>query len=428
MRNNTVKFSQSQREWTLGGHRLRFLEVPFSVTTSTTLDSEDVIHARLVNVNTLKGQSKPKDRKKRHAMGRPIFEAGRTHSLSQGATRERGPWTRRAQLINVPSMRMRLLNGVPKKRVQLPIFGVPYSVMMSMTLSLVRALGESMSLPSRLLLKGHAGCGKSFLLLQAAEYVSASSSWLVLSISPAPTASSTPGPRIPSPSASIHISTPPRDPSTGSAPPTPTSSASYHVQNGEALPEGTFVVPGSGDNDEPATPSAVPAAPHRAAAEAFILNASTPLSTRLRTALCLYRTTTTSTPAEDRRLALLLWPVPFLSACLAAHLWDANLGLGVDEAAARLPEGVASERLRTVSARVFSETVFASEKTEERERTLNSARALGGRVGLLATRVGRILGGDAQVFRCTLGSSEVFEDVLVEEARDRVVDLLTGEQ
>ncbi|KAJ7442548.1 hypothetical protein B0H11DRAFT_2292054 [Mycena galericulata] len=268
---------------------------------------------------------------------------------------------------------------------------------------------------------------------------------------------------------------------TPAAPPTPTSEDDDTDVDTELSLSST-----SGNDDEPATLSAVPAAPDHAAAEACILNASTPLSTRLRTAVRLYRTTTTSSPVDDRRLlALLLRPVPFLGARLAAHLWDANLGLGVDEAAARLPtspadkgvlsvleEGVARERLRTVSARAFSETVFASEKTEanteERERALNSARALGGRVRLLATRVGRVLGGgeldadtdvddegvegdvekllsaivlyrrvfgadsaqpqDAQALRCTLGSSEVFEDVLVEEARDRVVDLLTGEQ
>ncbi|KAJ7442194.1 hypothetical protein B0H11DRAFT_1932516 [Mycena galericulata] len=191
--------------------------------------------------------------------------------------------------------------------------------------------------------------------------------------------------------------------------------------------------------DKPATPSAVPAAPHRL---------------RSVHSQCTYTTPpTTSSPADDRcLLALPLRPVPFLGARLAAHLWDASLGLGVGEAAARLPTSPADK-----------ETAFAAEKTEanteERERALNYFRVLGGRVGLLAVRVGRVLGGgeldadadvdegmegdgevaqrncavstkpqDAQALRCTLGSSEVFEDVLAEDARDHVADLLMGEQ
>ncbi|KAJ7490089.1 hypothetical protein B0H11DRAFT_2229605 [Mycena galericulata] len=118
-------------------------------------------------------------------------------------------------------------------------------------------------------------------------------------------------------------------------------------------------------------------------AEAFILNAATPLSTRLRTALCLYRTITASSTADGRRLlTLLLRLVPFLSPRLAAHLWNPDFGLGVDEAAARLAaypadkgvlsvleEGVVRERLRTVSARAFSETVFYGEDGSEHGRT-----------------------------------------------------------
>ncbi|KAJ7441788.1 hypothetical protein B0H11DRAFT_1932716 [Mycena galericulata] len=53
------------------------------------------------------------------------------------------------------------------------------------------ALEESLAL---LVLNGRTGCGKSVLLLQAAEYAAASSAWLVLYI-PAPATSSTPAPR-----------------------------------------------------------------------------------------------------------------------------------------------------------------------------------------------------------------------------------------
>ncbi|KAJ7475250.1 mitochondrial ribosomal death-associated protein 3-domain-containing protein [Mycena galericulata] len=73
--------------------------------------------------------------------------------------------------------------GVPKKMLlEFRILGVPCSVTTSTTLSLVRVLEESVSSPSRLVLNGRAGCGKSFLLLQAAEYAAASSAWLVLYI------------------------------------------------------------------------------------------------------------------------------------------------------------------------------------------------------------------------------------------------------
>ncbi|KAJ7668988.1 hypothetical protein B0H17DRAFT_1142262 [Mycena rosella] len=242
-------------------------------------------------------------------------------------------------------------------------------------------------------------------------------------------------------------------------------------------------------DDEPAAP-----APHLAAAEACILNDSTPLATRLRTAAHLY--TTSASPDDRRLLALLVRPVPLLGARLARGLWGAGMGLPLDEAARRvagalrtdkgvlrtLQEGVAVERLRAVSSRAFVRDVLGGEEdpdaadtaTEERERALSLAHSLGGRVGALGGRVGRVLGGgafdlasdseteddvegasddvekllraivlyrrvfgatadtlhpeDGPALRRTLGSSEVFEDALVEEARDRVVDLLTGEQ
>ncbi|KAJ7632787.1 mitochondrial ribosomal death-associated protein 3-domain-containing protein, partial [Roridomyces roridus] len=70
--------------------------------------------------------------------------------------------------------------GVPKKMlVEFRILGVPCSVTTSTTLSIVRALQESISVPSRLILNGRAGCGKSFLLLQAAEYAAATEEWFV---------------------------------------------------------------------------------------------------------------------------------------------------------------------------------------------------------------------------------------------------------
>ncbi|KAJ7136162.1 hypothetical protein C8R44DRAFT_394150 [Mycena epipterygia] len=205
---------------------------------------------------------------------------------------------------------------------------------------------------------------------------------------------------------------------------------------------------------------------------------------------------TSASPDDRRLLALLVRPVPLLGARLAGRLWGANMGLGVDEAARRvakadqgvlraLEEGVAVERLHAVGARAFVRVVLGdadgdgdTEKEmememEERERALGAARAIGGRVGALAGRVGRVLGGgeldldmdaedggagagddvekllraivlyrrvfgsgsgasasaeDARALRRTLGSSDVFEDALVEEARDRVVDLLTGEE
>jgi hypothetical protein len=176
-------------------------------------------------------------------------------------------------------------------------------------------------------------------------------------------------------------------------------------------------------------------------------------------------------------------PVPLLGARAARRLWGADLGLAVEDAAARLPPtpahgvlraleaAVAVERLRAVGARAFAHAVLDTDVDPEAPEALAAARALGGQVAALGARVGRVLGGgevdlalddaedgapadvekllraivlyrrvfgaeanaparpdDAKALRRTLGSSEVFEDALVEEARDRVVDLLTGEQ
>ncbi|KAJ7484601.1 hypothetical protein FB451DRAFT_1436539 [Mycena latifolia] len=235
-------------------------------------------------------------------------------------------------------------------------------------------------------------------------------------------------------------------------------------------------------DEEPTTPTP---APHLVAAEACILDGATPLATRLRTAAALY--TSSASPDDRRLLALLINPVPLLGARLAARFWGGSMGLPVHEAVRRvaptdkgvlraLEENIAVERLRAVGARAFAREVLDTEEdvdtvTEEREQALATARALGGRVGALGGRVGRVLGGgtldlDAEAsesdaeeagddvekllhaivlyrrvfgadaasaseraaLRRTLGSSEVFEEALVEEARDRVVDLLTGEQ
>jgi small subunit ribosomal protein S29 len=54
------------------------------------------------------------------------------------------------------------------------------SVTTTTTLSLIRALEESKNIPARLVLNGRAGCGKSFLLLQTAEYAAATGEWIVL--------------------------------------------------------------------------------------------------------------------------------------------------------------------------------------------------------------------------------------------------------
>ncbi|KAJ6571887.1 hypothetical protein B0H19DRAFT_1131768 [Mycena capillaripes] len=267
----------------------------------------------------------------------------------------------------------------------------------------------------------------------------------------------------------------------------------------------------SGD-DEPATaPSCSAPAPHLAAAEACILDDSTPLTTRLRTALRLYNSLSSSTDDDRRLLALLVQPIPLLGARVAGRLWGSGMGMGVgvEEAARRvaasssspttpssssptsaspkaekgvlrtLEETLALERLRSVAAQAFARQVLGSNsdsapdsdanatakrETEERERALALARSLSERVSALGARlpesdvdvdgdaegtaddVEKLLRAivlhrhvfdpstpplaskqDALALRRTLGSSDVFEDALVEEARDRVVDLLTGQ-
>ncbi|KAJ7166491.1 hypothetical protein C8R43DRAFT_1232486 [Mycena crocata] len=306
---------------------------------------------------------------------------------------------------------------------------------------------------------------------------------------------------------------------TESAPPSPTSSEEIDDDT-DADTELSRSSMSSGDDeyvystrDEPFSAGTST----RDEAEACILDASTPLATRLRTALRLYNTpspaSTVSTPPNDddrRLLALLVRPVPVLGARLASRFWDAGLGLEVDEAARRvastktttrtcksgvlraLEAGLVVERLRAAGVRAFVGTVLggdsnadADEESDSDSAALAAARTLGGRVGTLGARVGRVLNGgdldldldsdvesdgedsdvaaqerdvarllraivlyrrvfgattpkggtraraagaDARALRRTLGSSDVFEDARVEEARDRVVDLLTGEQ
>ncbi|KAJ7054363.1 hypothetical protein C8F01DRAFT_1063722 [Mycena amicta] len=231
-----------------------------------------------------------------------------------------------------------------------------------------------------------------------------------------------------------------------------------------------------------------------AEAEACILNDSAPISTRIRTAVRLYTSSSPApTPSPSSRrllLALLLHPVPFIGKRIAHSLWGGELGLPVDEAARRisgtsskdgvlrtLEESVAIDQLRAASAEAFVRNVLDTANSDDSgtepdtQRVLDAARSLGGRVGVLAARVGRVLGGgsfdfseeddeehpgddvekllratilyrrvfasgsapatttrDAYALRQMLGSSDVFEQGTVEEARDRVVDLLTGEQ
>ncbi|KAF7348452.1 BHLH domain-containing protein [Mycena venus] len=325
------------------------------------------------------------------------------------------------------------------------------------------------------------------------------------------------GPTTPAPVVVVAL---PTEKPAASPPPTPTSEDDETDADTD-LSLSTASI--SGD-DEPATAISTcsASAPHLAAAEACILDGGfrffltkcsfeliffssqtqPPLATRLRTALRLYNSISTSLNVDDRRLlALLVRPVPLLGRRVAGQLWDGGMGLEVDEAARRvavsnvntkspvllraLEENVAFERLRAVTASAFTREVLSVEAddsktaTEEREHALAAARKLGGRVGVLGARVGRVLGGsdlglafdadadgaeeddvhkllraivlyrrvfpsgspsssmtvtakqanaDAQALRRTLGSSEVFEDALVEEARDRVVDLLTGQQ
>ncbi|CAK5283745.1 unnamed protein product, partial [Mycena citricolor] len=71
--------------------------------------------------------------------------------------------------------------GVPKHMLlEFRILGAPCSVTTTTTLSLVRALEESKTRPAHVVLNGREGSGKSFLLLQAAQYASASRSWITI--------------------------------------------------------------------------------------------------------------------------------------------------------------------------------------------------------------------------------------------------------
>ncbi|KAJ7230213.1 mitochondrial ribosomal death-associated protein 3-domain-containing protein [Mycena pura] len=73
--------------------------------------------------------------------------------------------------------------GVPKHMLlEFRVLGAPCSVTTATTLSLIRALEEAKAHPARLVLNGRPGCGKSFLLLQAAQYASSSREWIVLYI------------------------------------------------------------------------------------------------------------------------------------------------------------------------------------------------------------------------------------------------------
>ncbi|KAK7014156.1 BHLH domain-containing protein [Favolaschia claudopus] len=259
-------------------------------------------------------------------------------------------------------------------------------------------------------------------------------------------------------------------------PPSPTSSSEYDCDTDTDLSLSTASLSSDGDGDD--TPVCAPSS-HLAAAEACILDDSTPLTTRLRTAFRLYTalpsssssSTTSSSPVEnaDRRLlALLKTNTTVLRA---------------------LEETLAVERLRGVAAAAFTREVLGevSSSSEEQQHSLADARKLGGPISVLAARVGRVLAGGnddllyspsddsesesdaededngvgdmekllraivlyrrvfgassssspsvlsgkdayAQALRRTLGSSDVFEETSVEEARDRIVDLLTGEK
>ncbi|KAJ7665877.1 mitochondrial ribosomal death-associated protein 3-domain-containing protein [Mycena polygramma] len=73
--------------------------------------------------------------------------------------------------------------GVPKHMLlEFRLLGMPVSITTSTTLSLIRALEEAKSQPARLVLNGRAGVGKSFLLLQAAQYAASTRQWIVLYI------------------------------------------------------------------------------------------------------------------------------------------------------------------------------------------------------------------------------------------------------
>ncbi|KAK7029726.1 mitochondrial ribosomal death-associated protein 3-domain-containing protein [Favolaschia claudopus] len=73
--------------------------------------------------------------------------------------------------------------GMPKHMLlEFRMLGAPCSITTSTTLSLIRALEESKDAPARLALNGRSGVGKSFLVLQTAQYAAASRQWIVLYI------------------------------------------------------------------------------------------------------------------------------------------------------------------------------------------------------------------------------------------------------
>ncbi|KAJ6558985.1 mitochondrial ribosomal death-associated protein 3-domain-containing protein [Mycena sp. CBHHK59/15] len=78
-----------------------------------------------------------------------------------------------------PLYPLRILDTNPLP--QFRVLSKPCSLIRATTLSLIRALEESKSKFASLVLNGRSGCGKSFLLLQAAEYATATG-WIVLYI------------------------------------------------------------------------------------------------------------------------------------------------------------------------------------------------------------------------------------------------------
>ncbi|KAJ7783869.1 mitochondrial ribosomal death-associated protein 3-domain-containing protein [Mycena maculata] len=73
--------------------------------------------------------------------------------------------------------------GVPRRLLlEFRVLGTPLSVTTHTTLALIQSLHSSLLSPSRLVLNGRPGVGKSFALLQAASYAASTSEWLVLYI------------------------------------------------------------------------------------------------------------------------------------------------------------------------------------------------------------------------------------------------------